>query len=135
MIDLFLFIFACMWIKDFYELRDNEIELNHDIFHFNETDKNQRFLANLMYNLNCYVDRELEHCNGYKPLYRFDSLISIIILFTWIRFILVLKVTYGFGPRIKIMERMSTELGKFLLIWSIIILVITVVAMLIFNQL
>lgn len=70
-----------------------------------------------------------------KDEYKFDLLLAILAFNIWLKLLLKLRLTSTFGPMFKILVNMSLDLIKFLVLWSVILLIFGCVGMLIFAQL
>ena len=66
--------------------------------------------------------------------YRFDYLLSFIALLTWVKTIMMFRLSQAFGPMFKIIEKMLYDLGKFLAIWTMILMAFTCVSTLLFGS-
>ena len=70
-----------------------------------------------------------------EDIYRFDFLLAFIAFFTWLRMFFNFRITETFGPMFRILQQMIIDLGKFLVIWSVILIMFTCVAILAFGEL
>ena len=61
--------------------------------------------------------------------------LSIMVVFIWTRFLLMLQLTRNFGPMLRIILSMAGEVFKFLLIWAVVLVCLTSVATLLFGEL
>lgn len=83
---------------------------------------NQIFLMNIVYH---------SDFNGY----RFDFVLACVAALIWFKCLLLFRVTKTFGPMFKIISIMIKDLLQFFVIWTIVILMFTCVAMLAFGEL
>lgn len=65
--------------------------------------------------------------------FRIDLLMASLVFFTWLKLIFFFRVSTTFGPVFKIIEEMTIDLGKFMVIWSLIFIMFTFVAILAFG--
>lgn len=61
--------------------------------------------------------------------------LAVMVVILWLRFILMLQLTRKFGPMLRILINMVSDVLKFLLIWTLFIIMITSVASLLFGEL
>lgn len=66
--------------------------------------------------------------------YRFDFLLAIVALSTWLKLLFMFRLTHSFGPMFKILYQMTKDLVKFLVIWIVIMITFSCVAILAFAQ-
>ena len=67
--------------------------------------------------------------------YRFDFLLAFLAFLTWFKLFLYFRTTQTFGPMLRILQQMMTDLAKFMSIWLILLMMFVCVAMLAFGQL
>lgn len=68
-----------------------------------------------------------------KNIFHFDVLVALIASAFWVRMFLMLKLTRTFGPLIRIIYVMITDLGIFLVLWGIQLFIFSCVGTLIFD--
>ena len=80
-----------------------------------------------------YTWQVMEHDNlgDFKML----PFLAAMVVFLWLRFLLMLQLTKTFGPMLRILISMFTEVFKFIFIWLIVIICFTSVASLLFGEL
>ena len=61
--------------------------------------------------------------------------LACIVAFMWGRFILMLQLTRSFGPMLRIIIVMIGDVLKFLFIWSVLLVLLSSVAALLFGEL
>ena len=66
--------------------------------------------------------------------YRIDYLLAFVALMTWFKTIYQFRITASFGPMFKIIYKMFYDLGKFLVVWIMILLTFSCVSTLIFGK-
>jgi hypothetical protein len=71
---------------------------------------------------------------SYQNEYRFDYLLSFLVMATWLKLFFSFRVTKVFGPMYKILFQMVLDLLKFLSIWVFVILMFTCMTLLAFSQ-
>lgn len=64
----------------------------------------------------------------------FQFLLSALVTFTWVKLLLMFRVSKQFGPLFKMIHQMTIELGKFLVFWFTMILIFACIAMLVFSH-
>ena len=69
------------------------------------------------------------------PKVRFDIILALVAFLTLIKLFLQFEFTPSFGPLYKMLQRMLGELMKFLVIWSIQLVMFAAVAVLAFGSL
>ena len=91
-------------------------------------------MMNVIWKIHCgsTVD-DAEACIGHH--YQFDFLLGFIAFLTWLKLILYLKVSKIFGPLFKMMEEMTYDLIKFMIIWVLVIVTFACTATLFFGSL
>ena len=57
----------------------------------------------------------------YVNEYRFDYVLSFLVMATWLKLFFSFRVTKTFGPMYKILYQMIFDLLKFLFIWAIVV--------------
>jgi len=67
--------------------------------------------------------------------YRMDYLLAFVALMTWIKTIFLFRITQSFGPMFKIIVKMFYDLGKFLIVWCMVLLAFSCISTLIFGNL
>ena len=102
---------------------------------------------NYYHSFKVFADEEKVHINGseifminiiyflHTGLYRMDYLLAFVALATWIKTIFLFRITQSFGPMFKIIHKMFYELGKFLVIWCMVLLTFSCISTLIFGNL
>lgn len=66
-------------------------------------------------------------------MYRFDLLLSTIVLCTWLRLVVSFKYTATFGPMFKMIEKMTIDLMRFVTLWFMMLIMFACVALLAFG--
>lgn len=66
---------------------------------------------------------------------RFDILMAGVVFLTWLKLIFYFRVSMTFGPVFKILEEMAIDLARFMVIWLLLMIMFTCVAVLTFGQL
>ena len=79
-----------------------------------------------------YVDALLVNIASGK--FHFDFMLAGFCFFYWIRFILMLKLSYTFGPMIQIFIKMSQDMGIFFALFFLQIIAFSAVGMLTFGE-
>lgn len=67
--------------------------------------------------------------------FRLDLLLAVIVALYWMKCILLFRVTKTFGPMLKIIQLMTKDLAQFLIIWTLIMIIFTSIAQLVFGDL
>ena len=63
-----------------------------------------------------------------------DYLLAFVALMTWVKTIFQFRITMQFGPMFKIISKMVFDLGKFLIVWIMILLAFSCVSTLVFGS-
>ena len=61
--------------------------------------------------------------------------LAVLVSILWCRFLLMLQLTRQFGPMLRIIIVMITDVSKFLFIWAVVLFCVTSVASLLFGSL
>lgn len=77
---------------------------------------------------------DVEQC-ALSNTFRLDILLAIVGFLTWLKLNFYLRNTKAFGPLFKMMEHMIFDLGKFMIIWLLIIVMFSCVGTLMFGEL
>ena len=67
--------------------------------------------------------------------FRFDILLSVIVLCLWVKLVIIIKISKTLGPLYKIFQEMTQELMKFLGLWMMVLTIFTCFSVLAFSQL
>lgn len=81
-----------------------------------------------------FCDASLDGRDPKLETFRLDLLLAVVVALYWIKIILLFQVTKTFGPIIKIIALMTKDLAQFLVLWSVILLVFTSVACILFGD-
>lgn len=66
-------------------------------------------------------------------LYRLDGVLSMLVLCTWLKLVFSFKFTSTFGPLFTMVEKMTIDLGTFMILWLVLLLMFACVATLAFG--
>ena len=101
----------------------------------NESTGKEKFSrdAQSRYTLHILTVNTEEHQGGFE--FEILPFLSIMVVFMWVRFLLMLQLTRTFGPMLRILLNMAGDVLKFLTIWAVFIIMITSVASLLFGEL
>jgi len=97
----------------------------------------QNFMLNIIWYIHCNhpaSDIDEEQCPK-SSKYRFDYMLAMVVMFTWLKLIFFFRVSQTFGPLFKMMQEMVIDLLKFMSIWMLIITMFTCVGALTFGEL
>lgn len=110
---------------------DNKFMLTGDV----GTEGNM--MLNMMWEIHCTSTKRQPECIEMSGAYyiRFDFLLGGIAMLTWLKAILMLRLTEKYGPVIKMIMKMIQDLLKFFVIWFFVIFMFVCVAALIFGEL
>ena len=90
-----------------------------------------------MWDIHCVSVEKVPECDAFqgKHYLRFDFLLAVIAICTWIKAIVLLfTLSETFGPIFKIIIKITIDLSKFLIIWLVIIAMFISASLLIFNE-
>ena len=72
--------------------------------------------------------------NWENDIYRFDWVLAILVVATWLRLLFSLRISKRFGPLFKIIQAMVLNLTKFLIIWIMVIFIFSAFTTLMLND-
>ena len=96
-------------------------------------EERQRELPHVTRPDHVYVLHLYAYDNTYKVRYLY--LLAIFVFFMWLRFLMMTQLTKSFGPMLRIIITMFSEVLKFIFIWSILLVLQASVASILFGEL
>ena len=118
-IEFALFFCVLVWIRDWRRFQFHDWD-NGYIDHEETFAPTEYFMMNVMW----YI---------HEDTYRFDFLLAICAFLTWLKLFFYFRITQTFGPMFRILQQMLIDLGKFLTIWVIVLIMYSCVGILAFG--
>ena len=131
--DTILFVLIIKWIHDWVRFAEYD-PTNKWLEEVGDSGGAENMMMNVIWKIHCGSSLDDEDaCEGHH--YQFDFLLGAIAFITWLKCSLQLKVSKTFGPLFKLIEEMSIDLAKFMVLWLFVIVTFTCVGTLIFGSL
>lgn len=80
-------------------------------------------------------DEDSTGANPKEQTFRLDLLLAVVVAIYWLKCIMLFRVTKTFGPMLKIIHLMTIDLAQFIVIWTLILIIFTSIAQLVFGDL
>ena len=133
-IDLFLFLAIVIWFWQKIQLSGVDLGNNFQLYGLFNYTSGQNFIFNLIWLI------ELDQFQNFTQwssltTFRFDYIISIVCILIWIKLILQLRYIKVFGSLFIIIKNISSEIMRFMLIWTLEIMVFISFGVLFMGQL
>jgi hypothetical protein len=117
--ELCLFVVMIVWLRDYIVM--NDLQDSSNLTQSSGMSKNQVYASNMLW-------------HQINQTYNWQYVLALAATNSWFKLLLRLRVTRQFGPMFKVVTNMVSDLARFMVLWSIVLIIFTSLSLLIFSQ-